>query len=181
MNKRLQFSYWGLIALTAIMAVMALKTMHQLWQVNQINDYVQDPTIESREFVTTHPVSKLALSEHVLLNDEEERALDILTKLTSNKDKEVRTAAFFNRANIHLKQALAMQKEDRKHLPLVELAKQDYRSALLLNPYHWDARYNLEIALNIVPELPTGDGLFDKPDVRSQRSIEAVGFRVELP
>ena len=73
------------------------------------------------------------------------------------------------------------ESEDPKIIPLIELAKQDYRTALLLKPDLWDARYNLELALNIVPEEPVGDGLFDKPIINMSKSIESVGFKVELP
>ena len=66
-------------------------------------------------------------------------------------------------------------------IPLIELVKQDYRTALLLKPELWDVRYNLELALNIVPEIPEGDGLFEKPIIDMRKSIESVGFKVDLP
>ena len=40
-----------------------------------------------------------------------------------------------------------------KSLPLIELAKQSYRDLLREDPNDWDARYNLERALWLAPEV----------------------------
>jgi len=45
----------------------------------------------------------------------------------------------------------------------------------------WDARYNLEIALRIVPEDPANSDDFEKNVISSQRSIESKAFKVDLP
>ncbi len=42
---------------------------------------------------------------------------------------------------------------DALMLPLIELAKQSYRTALRRDPARWDVRYNLERALWLAPEL----------------------------
>ena len=74
-----------------------------------------------------------------------------------------------------------MTASDGRQIPLVELAKQDYRSALLLRPDMWDARYNLEIALRVVSEDPANNDDFEKNVISSRRSIESKGFKVDLP
>ena len=66
-------------------------------------------------------------------------------------------------------------------IPLVELAKQDYRSALKQQPEFWDARFNLEVALRLVPEDPEVNGNFKKQEIYSERSIETKAFKVDLP
>jgi mxaK protein len=62
--------------------------------------------------------------------------------------------AKFNSANIYLRQAIeySAQGDKAKALPPAELAKGLYRDVLRQAPQAWDARYNLERALAIVPE-----------------------------
>jgi mxaK protein len=91
------------------------------------------------------------------------------------------TLAYYNRGNINLRTALEMTQADARQLPLIELAKQDFRSALAINPDMWDARYNLEVALRAVPEDPDVNPDFEKNIISSQRSIESKAFKVDLP
>jgi len=35
----------------------------------------------------------------------------------------------------------------------VELAKDAYKKALRLDPNHWDSKYNLEVAMRLLPEM----------------------------
>jgi mxaK protein len=107
--------------------------------------------------------------------------MDVYTQLLSNEDKLLAAQAYYNRGIITLKQAASMQDGDPKKIPLIGLAKQDFRHALAIEPKMWNARYNLEAALNLVPELPIDDDPFEKNEISSSRSIEAVGFRVDLP
>jgi mxaK protein len=89
--------------------------------------------------------------------------------------------AYFNRGNINLREALKLSSSDGRQIPLVELAKQDYRSALALDSSMWNARYNLEVALRVVPEDPDSNDEFEKNVISSQRSIESKAFKVDLP
>ena len=66
----------------------------------------------------------------------------------------VSVAAEYNLANAYLREALKIdEKTSSKTLPLVELAKQRYRNLLHYSPQHWNARYNLERALIMAPEV----------------------------
>ncbi|MCB1906393.1 MAG: hypothetical protein KDH15_03400 [Rhodocyclaceae bacterium] len=62
-------------------------------------------------------------------------------------------AARFNLGNLHLREALRRRRDSAiDALPYLELAKQSYRDLLRMDPYDWDARYNLERALWLAPE-----------------------------
>lgn len=63
-------------------------------------------------------------------------------------------AARFNAANVLMRQAIALRAGPMpaNALPLIELAKEQYRELLRLDPQHWDARYNLERAQRLVPD-----------------------------
>ncbi len=60
-----------------------------------------------------------------------------------------------NAGNLHFREALKEEGLESavRILPLVELAKQSYRTVLRRDPQRWDARYNLERALWMAPEL----------------------------
>jgi mxaK protein len=66
----------------------------------------------------------------------------------------LRETALYDLGNLHLREALKNGPGDvGAALPLVELAKQSYRDALRMAPTDWDARYNLERALQLAPEI----------------------------
>ncbi|MFO1350543.1 MAG: MxaK protein [Gammaproteobacteria bacterium] len=82
-------------------------------------------------------------------------------------------AARYNIATLYLQQALepANRANLELALPLVELAKQGYRELLRSNDRHWDAKYNLERALQIVPD-PEEKAVEDwQTPQRSERAI----------
>jgi len=179
MNKTLYWIHSTLLVVVVLTLLLATQTGYELWQVNKLNDFIVDAN-SSDEL----PDNSYVEFAHAFYADEQgdaQRALGLLTSVITNKDAVLKASAHFNRANSNFRQAQALQTDDPKKIPLIELSKQDYRSALLLTPNAWDIRYNLELALSVVPEIPEGDGLFEKPIIDSQKSIESVGFRVDLP
>lgn len=70
-------------------------------------------------------------------------------------DDELGQAARFNAANQLLLQAMVLRGSPLpgQALPLIELAKSGYREVLRVDPQHWDARYNLERAQRLQPDL----------------------------
>lgn len=61
--------------------------------------------------------------------------------------------ARFNLGNLHLRQGMELGAGNPQAVPLIELAKQQYREVLAADPDNWNARYNLERALWLSPEL----------------------------
>ena len=53
--------------------------------------------------------------------------------------------------------ALERENEIQPAMSLVELAKQNYREILARDPHHWDARYNLSRALEMLPDVAAVD------------------------
>jgi len=91
-----------------------------------------------------------------ILEDRNERAgaLTLYQKVQQDGPQHLRIAARCNSANIYLRQALELADAEQRQLmlPLVELAKENYRRVLRADPAHWDAKYNLERALRLAPE-----------------------------
>lgn len=96
---------------------------------------------------------------------------------------DLKLAALFNLGNLHMREALKNGPEDAGNsLPLIELAKQNYRDLLRDNPTDWDARYNLERALWLAPELD--EQVSDEanvPEWERRVAPRVQGFSVELP
>jgi mxaK protein len=93
----------------------------------------------------------------------------------------VQRIARYDLANLHLRQAIALGKDNAQALPLLELSKQYYREVLAENPGDWDARYNLERALWLLPESLTWYGSSDKAEARERRVTASRIEPGELP
>lgn len=78
----------------------------------------------------------------------------IYSALEHGTDRALRVAALYNAGNTYLEEAagIDMQTAADRVVPLIELAKRSYREALALDPAQWDARYNLERALLLLPD-----------------------------
>ena len=179
MIKPLLFARWLLITVMTISAISVVTLSYQLWQEKQVNAYLADP--DHAEDMPDDPRAKLAFAGALVRQDKADEALETLTKVLGEADESLLPIAYYNRGNINLREALKLSDSDGRQIPLAELAKQDYRSALALAPDMWNARYNLEIALRVVPEDPDNAGDFEKNVISSQRSIESKAFKVDLP
>lgn len=67
--------------------------------------------------------------------------------------------ARYNAANLLLRRAMALREAGNadKAYPMIELAKEGYRQVLRREPAHRPARYNLERALRLNPEVDAED------------------------
>ncbi len=90
----------------------------------------------------------------------------LYSALEHSENERLRLAASYNMGNTFLQQAarIDLDNDADRALPLVELAKDRYRAVLAADSAQWDARYNLERALQIAPDvgerrLPELDGL----------------------
>jgi mxaK protein len=103
--------------------------------------------------------------------------------LIQRETVELRADARYNLGNLYLREALKNGAETAiQSVPLIELAKQSYRDLLRDNPMDWDARYNLELALRLAPEVSDAAIVESGPEVWNKRVLRATpGFRIELP
>ena len=91
----------------------------------------------------------------------------VVSTLENTANETLRLAVLFNMGNTYLQQASSIDLEADADLalPLIELAKLSYREALSIDSQHWDAKYNLERALQLLP------------DSKEQPLIDVVGRR----
>jgi mxaK protein len=91
-------------------------------------------------------------------------------------------ASLYNAGNLQLREALKEGPNAAfRALPLIELSKQSYRAVLRRDPQNWDARYNLERALWLAPEIEEGDILRVRRDVEERVMSTLQSTRADLP
>lgn len=179
MNKLFHLAHWLLVAIVVVSVIAIGQTGYALWQTNKVNAFISGD-VES-ELVPEHFKAQFAQAFRDVEQGKADSALERLTTVLETADPELEAAAYFNRGNIHLREAQALAIDDTARIALVGLAKQDYRNALLINSSLWDVRFNLELALLMVPEEPPVSQAFDKSKGRKGIVVKAVGFRVDLP
>jgi len=99
-------------------------------------------------------------------------------------DRNFQAKARYNLGNLYLEQAIQQAKamNINEALPLAGLAKQAYRQALALDSGNWDAKYNLEVAMRLLPEMDRVDMPDDEPtNQKSQLWTTVPGFPRGLP
>lgn len=133
-----------------------------------------DGTVPEAQFARVLALSKAG---------EYEAAVKAYKALIQGDRVDLRLAALYNLGNLHMHEALRNGPDSvAGSLPLVELAKQSYRDLLRDDPADWDARYNLERALWLAPEVDETPERDNNPAEWERRVIlPAPGFKIELP
>lgn len=127
------------------------------------------------------PEVRLAHALRLAGADDYDGALQAYKALVRAEAGPLRRAALYDLGNLHMREARRHADKPDAALPFIELAKQNYRDLLREDPGDWDARYNLERALWLAPEIeqPEVEGL-DPLD--SERAITTMrGGKGVLP
>lgn len=135
--------------------VLAWETI-ELRQIAAFNSALQNQEWVRAAGYSEQSYGRFAKAYGLVQTGEFSDAVKLYGTLTETTEAQLRQAAQFNLANTYLHWALSVDLEQDGDiaLPLVELAKQSYRSLLKQNPQHWDAKYNLERALQLFPDIP---------------------------
>lgn len=83
-------------------------------------------------------------------------AQQYLDQAAIRADPESYSRMLYNMANARMRAAIRSIEQGNfdKAIPLVQIAKAEYRSALRIDPADWDAKYNLDVAMRLVRDLP---------------------------
>lgn len=141
----------GLLAVTGF--------LYESWERSQVQKY--NNAIEQVDFaaaseVYNGPKGVFAKAYNAQQAGDYQQARLLYAPLEKIKDQpDLYKGVMFNIANTYMQQAalLDLEKDADQAFPLVELAKAGYRNLLALDPSHWGAKYNLERALQILPDM----------------------------
>jgi mxaK protein len=151
MNWRAQLGWAALVALGLCAAVDGWRW----FEATRINRAIADGSIADQELAGT-PQAVFAQAYHLAARGDDDRALNHYKRLQDDGGAFAQVARY-NAGNIHLRQAITLRKTrgDAALGALItptELAKQAYREVLRSDPSDWDARFNLERALRLLPD-----------------------------
>jgi mxaK protein len=128
------------------------------------------------------PEARFAKGLALAQSGKSDPALHIYKSLSRGTRADIRHDALYNTGNVYMRDAARRNPDEGfESLPLVELAKQAYRDVLHEWPDDWDARYNLERALRLAPEMEQEGDESDAP-MKEQRVMSTIpGEAINLP
>ena len=142
----LKLRVFAVVLLLALLADAALWWRAERWNAAiAAGDVAEDSQQAPLRFARAHAAAA---------RGDDDAALALYRGLQA--DPALGSAARFNSANILMRQAGAAAQPGQA-IALLELAKEVYRELLRHDPDHWDARYNLERAQRLLPDVATED------------------------
>lgn len=136
----------------------------------------------SKSSDTNYPEVKLATASALSKGHDLAQVESMLSELIDkHKTGPLAVAARFNLANAYLRHGQLADEGGAKTKPMIELAKQRYRDLLRQHPTHWGARYNLEFALRLAPDV-SAHSSDEKNDPIKRVRVVVPGFeKQDLP
>lgn len=177
-RNRLHLTFGLVAAACGLIVVYQVSRLHQAQLVNAAIASAGSAALDS-----SVPEARFARAIALSKAGDYETALKTYKVLAQSEREDIKRAALYNLGNLHLRQALKNGAENAvQSLPLIELAKQSYRDLLRIAPQDWDARYNLERALWLAPEVADEIAQDDGPPIEKERALTTMqGPDVELP
>lgn len=105
----------------------------------------------------------LARAYYLLVRDRLDEAQTLVDVSAPRMDAGARATLNYNLANARVRLAIGAIEQGTldRAIALVNLAKASYRQTLRIAPSSWDARYNLDVAMRLVRDLPLGEDVED--------------------
>ncbi|MDD5275626.1 MAG: MxaK protein [Methylovulum sp.] len=176
---------WGLLLLGSAAMLMQGWTLYGIRLSNRsITALATGKDVPLDKIVNAAPEVRLARAMALKKQQRYDEALATLNLILDAPDPALQAKIRYNLGNIYLH--LAVVKTEamavNEAMPLVALAKQAYRQALALDSQFWDAKYNLEVAMRLLPEMDKISSEEESPvNQKSQLWTTVPGFPRGLP
>jgi mxaK protein len=183
-NSRRRTILWSLAVACAVWFAFAADDFFRTERANgNIRALIDrhDMPIDVRR---AQPQEVLARINESVRRDKIDDAQAVLSSSEAKLPASVRAAALYNIANART--ALAGEAVRKGELDAaaaqINLAKSEYRLALKLDPENWDARYNIDVAMRVVRDLPQADNPeTTSPDAPKKLWTDLPGIPKGLP
>lgn len=176
---------WGLVTLAAGSCAVAAQQLMSAQRVNKKIRGLQSGFDDAS--VTSAAPEQLVLARvnELIRRERLDEAQALANAATAGLTPMARAKVLYNIANERTRRAIALvQKSDVDGATaLVNLAKSEYRIALRINPDDWNAKYNLDVAMRMVRDLPVGAADEDEipPDAPKRIWTDLPGVPKGLP
>ena len=176
-----RLTWWIPAALLAVLAALTLD-LYGLLEERRVNAMLARNDIAlvaERDTVR----GRLARAYRLHASGRLKEAIAAYGAIALESEPELREVRHFNLANLYLERAVELERaeEIQSAMSLVELAKQNYREILARDPHHWDARYNLSRALEMLPDIAAVDYENELNPERSPQAPQAARTYEGLP
>lgn len=179
MKRRTVHAAFG--AAAAVFASLAAYKLFELQRAQNVNLSIAQAGLAKAD--VSVPEARFAQAVALAQAGDSDAAIKAYKEQIQGSRADLRHAALYNLGNLYLREAnREATDESTPALPLIELAKQSYRDLLRSEPDFWDARYNLERALWLAPEIEDPILEVDQlPDAEDRTMSTLPGARLELP
>ncbi|MGH8503607.1 MAG: hypothetical protein ACREVE_14260 [Gammaproteobacteria bacterium] len=126
----------------------------------------------------------LARTHFLMRRDRFDEASELFAAIERRNDTGYRSQLLYNMANARLRSAIELVegRDYDRSVAMVQLAKDLYREALKEKPGLWDAKYNLDVAMRLVRDLPQVSSGGDEDEELSKKLwTQMPGFPRGLP
>jgi mxaK protein len=150
---------WAVFAAALAIFGISAVTLALDWQANRTIDALRAGT-EVPVAPTAAPPLLEARADFLMTRDRIDEAQPFLDQAALRAGDAIRARMLYNMANTRLRAAIRQIEQGHfdKAIPLVALAKAEYRTALGLQPDYWDAKHNFDAAMRLVRDLPRAEG-----------------------
>lgn len=176
---------WAGLALSLAAFVYSAGTLYGIHHDNDlIRQLISGKDVAVNKVISGEPELRLARAFYFKQKHRYDEALSSLSLVMDKGGRNFQAKARYNLGNLYLEQAMQQAKamNINEAMALAGLAKQAYRQSLALNTSNWDAKYNLEVAMRLLPEMDKVDMADDSSiNRKSQLWTTVPGFPRGLP
>lgn len=139
-------------ALAVICSLLVVHDLYLLHDAGRFNELL-DRSLYARAGEHESPNGQVALAYALQRRGRLNESMQAYARIEVENDPSLAAIVVFNLATLYLEQAMSASVRDTDvTTPLIELAKENYRSLLRTDGGDWDAKYNLELAMRLAPE-----------------------------